>query len=133
MEDQHRPTETNCRSFTSPRFYPKTAVTNAQKGSRLRPSNRLGILDSYRRINEGESRPAQRFVLAEHQRQVTPNLGVGNGNGGKYVRLHVFLHMRAGDESNPNIRSHKPLQQFARVEFHGVMRLEPVLMKQIFQ
>src|SRR5437879_9782625 len=102
MKDKNSPTETNCRSFTSPRFYPKTAATNAQKGSRLGASNRLRVFNSYRRIDEGQSRPAQRFVLAEDQRQVAPNLRVGNRNGGKYVRLHVFLHMRAGDESNPD-------------------------------
>src|SRR5438132_9989943 len=133
MKDKNSPTETNCRSFTSPRFYPKTAATNAQKGSRLRPSNRLRVFNSHRRIDEGQSRPAQRFVLAEHQRQVTPNLGVGNGNGGKYFRLHVFLYMGLRDESHADIRCYKPLQQFARIELHGVMGLEPLFMKQIFE
>src|ERR1700680_5244300 len=59
------------------------------------------VLD--RNVNKGERRPAERLIFAEDQRQIAPDLGVGDRNRGENFGANIVLHIRAGDEANAHI------------------------------
>src|SRR5579871_6261932 len=91
----------------------------------------LGGFVLHRDVNERQSGPAERLILAEHQSQIAPDLGVGQGDCGKRFGANVLFDVGAGDEAYPNIGGHEALQQFARVQFHGEVGFQPPLMKEL--
>src|SRR6185312_3996170 len=82
----------------------------------------LSSLNLHCDINKRQRSPAESLVFAEHQGQVSANVGIGELNRNQNVSLHVLLHIRSRNESNANIGGHETLEQFARIQFHGVTR-----------
>src|SRR5258708_2436794 len=82
-------------------------------------------------VNEGKRGPAERFVSAENQRQIAAHLRIGDGNRGENLGLHVFLDVRASDETDAHVGGYEALQQFAGIELHGEVRLQSPLVKQL--
>src|SRR6266567_1821352 len=85
----------------------------------------------HRDVNECKRSPAERLVSAEDQRQIAAHLGVGDGNRTQNFGANVFLDVRAGDETDPDVGGYEALQQFAGIEFHGEVRLQSSLVKQL--
>src|SRR5438445_8123428 len=63
-------------------------------------------------VNKGEGGPAKSLVFAKHERQIAAHLGVGDCYHRQHLGAHVFFDVRAGDETDAHVGSHKSFQQF---------------------
>src|SRR6266700_1194550 len=72
-----------------------------------------------RDLNKRQRGPAQGLVFAKDQGQIAPDGSVRNGHGGQYTGFYVGDDIRPRDEPHADVSSHKALQEFAGIEFHG--------------
>src|ERR1700722_10109569 len=87
------------------------------------------VLD--RNVNKGERSPAESFIFTEDKCQIAAHLGVGERNGCENFGPDVVLYIGAGNEAHAHIGGHEALQQFAGIQFHGEVRLQPSFMKEL--
>src|SRR5207253_6563203 len=104
-----------------------------QPPSALAGRNGLSRLEFDGNIYKREGGAAQGLVFAENQSQIAADLGIRNRYGGERIGTEISEHIRTRNETYANVGRYKPLQQFARVKFHGVVRLKSALVKKIFQ
>src|SRR5712692_192437 len=95
--------------------------------------DRVDILAFDGGVDECQGGAAEGFVLAKDEGEVTADVRVGDGNRSEHLGLDILLHMGAGDEAHADVRGHEALEQFAGIEFHGVLRLEPAFVEEIFE
>src|SRR5581483_5916669 len=86
----------------------------------------------HRDINKREGGAAQRLVFAEYQSKVATDLRVGDFDRNQVSRTDIVLHIGARDETYPDTRGGKSLQQFAGIEFHRDLWLDAPVVKYAF-
>src|SRR5882762_9855168 len=75
-------------------------------------------------VNKSLGSPAERLLFAEDKGEVAPDLCIRQRQSGQSVSENIFLNVGARNEAHAHICRDKALQQFARIEFHRVVRLE---------
>src|SRR3984893_15132870 len=89
------------------------------------------MFDGY--LDECKRGPAQSFVLAKNERKITAHLRVRDWEGHQRLSPNILLNVGAGNETHSHAGGHETFQQFAGIEFHGVVRLHPALVEELSQ
>ena len=84
----------------------------------------------YRNVHEGFGGAAERFVFAEYKGEVAPDLRIREFDRDQRFSSYIFFNIRARNKPDADTGRHKALQQFARIEFHGKVGLQVMVIEQ---
>src|SRR5580658_4222956 len=127
-----------CWQTVSGRWQPKQTTPRRARppspgsfGSLPSPGHRSReILLLYRNFHKSLGGAAERLILAEDDREVAPDLSVGEGDRNQRLGPDILFDIRASDEAHADIGGYKTLQQFARIKLHGQIRLQVMVIEQ---